>query len=59
MFRSYMNINFQMEFRFCFAAQIFSYANEPNGDATKAIGDVFGLAVQFLHELHFWQNKAN
>ena len=40
------------------AAQVFSYANEPNGDATKAIDDVFGLAVQFLYELHCWQIKA-
>ena len=41
------------------AAKVFSYANEPNGDATKAIDDVFGLAVQFLYELLFWQIKGN
>ena len=46
-----------MESLFCSAAQVFSYANEPNGDATKAIDDVFGLAVQFLYELHFWQQS--
>ena len=33
------------------AAQVFSYANEPNGDATKAIDDVLVLAVQFFYEL--------
>ena len=48
-----------MEFLFCSAAQVFSYANEPNDDATKAIDDVFKLAVQFLYELHFWPIKAN
>ena len=41
------------------AAQVFSYANEPNGDATKAIDDVFGLAVEFLYELLCWQIKGN
>ena len=41
-----------MESLFCSAAQVFPYANEPNRDATKAIDDVFGLAVQFLYELH-------
>ena len=41
------------------AAQDFSYANEPNGDATKAIDDVFGLAVQFLYQLLCWQIKGN
>ena len=50
-----MNINFYMESMFCSAAQIFSYANEPNGDATNAVDGVFGLTVQFLYELHFWQ----
>ena len=42
-----------MESLFCSAAQVFWFANEPNGDATKAIDDVFGLAVHFLYELHF------
>ena len=46
-----------MESLFCSAAQVFSYANEPNGDATKAIDDVFGLVAQFLHELLFWQQS--
>ena len=46
-----------MESLFCSAAQVFSYANERNGDATKAIDDVFGLAVHFLYELHFWQQS--
>ena len=46
-----------MESLFCSAAQAFSYANEPNGDATKVIDDVFGLAVHFLYELHFWQQN--
>ena len=46
-----------MESLFCSAAQGFSYANELNGDATKAIDDVFGLVVQFLYELHFWQQR--
>ena len=45
---------------FC-SSSFFAYkiANEPNGDATKAMDDVFGLAVEFLYELHCWQNKAN
>ena len=34
-----------MESLFCSAAQVFS--NEPNDEATKAFGDVFGLVVQF------------
>ena len=46
-----------MESLFCCAAQVFSYAKEPNGDATKVIDDVFGLLVQFLYELHFWQQS--
>ena len=46
-----------MESLFCSAAQVFSYANEPNGDATKAIDDVFEVVVQFLYELHFWQQS--
>ena len=33
------------------AAQVFLFANEPNGDATNAIDDVYGLAVEFLYEL--------
>ena len=41
------------------AARGFSYANEPNGDATKAIDDVFALAVLFLYELLCWQIKGN
>ena len=41
------------------AAQVFSYANEPNGDATKAIDDVLGLAVQFFYELLCWQIMGN
>ena len=41
------------------AAKVFSYGNEPNGDATKAIDDVFGLAVQFFYELLCWQIKGN
>ena len=41
------------------AAQVFSYANEPKGDATKAIDNVFGLAVQFLYELLCRQIKGN
>ena len=40
-----------MESLVCFAAQVFSYANEPNGDATKAIDDVFGLVVRFCMKL--------
>ena len=46
-----------MESLFCSAAQVFSYANAPKGDATKAIDDVFGLVVQFLYELQFWQQS--
>ena len=41
------------------AAKVFSYENEPNRDATKAIDDVFGLAVEFLYELLCWQIKEN
>ena len=41
------------------AAQVFSCANKPNGDAIKAIDDVLGLAVQFLFELLCWQIKGN
>ena len=40
------------------AAKVFSYANEPNGDETKAIDGVFGLAVEFLYELLCWQTKG-
>ena len=29
-----------MESLFCYVAQVFSYANEPNGDATKAFHEV-------------------
>ena len=42
-----------MESLFCSAAQ----ANKPNGDVTKAIDDVLGIVVQFLYELHFWQQS--
>ena len=45
-----------------FAAQVFSYANELNGDPTNAtvyIDDVFGLAVQFLYELFCRQITGN
>ena len=52
-----MSINFQMESRFCSAAQVFFYANESNGDATTAVDDVFKLVVEFLYELHFWQQS--
>ena len=41
------------------AAHVFSYANEPSGDATKAVDDIFGLAVQFLYELLCRQIKGN
>ena len=42
------------------AAKAFSYANEPNGGATKGIDDVFELAVEFLYELLVcWQITEN
>ena len=48
-----------MESLVCSAVQIFSYANEPNGDATKAIDDIFGVAIQFLDKLRCWQKQNN
>ena len=41
------------------AAKVFSYANELNRDATKAIDDVFGHAIQFLYELLCRQIRGN
>ena len=54
-----MNKNFLNGIPGLSAPKVFSYANEPNGDATKAIDDVFGLAVEFLYELLCWQIKGN
>ena len=46
-----------MESLFCSAAQDFAYANEPKGDATKAIDDVFGLAFNFCISCTFGRTK--